>query len=91
MTKSKFKLGTLVFAMVFATNLVAPLAMMGQSGGSDGFFKGSSDSYESRDGGIEMSGGITNDSFGAPLGNGLLLMAAAGTIYAVKKRKMLKH
>ena len=50
--------------------------------------------YGTRDGLIGIndntggaSGGITNDSFGAPLGSGLAILLAAGVGYAVVRRK----
>ena len=37
--------------------------------------------------GEPISGGITNDSFGAPLGSGIAILLAAGAGYAVVRRK----
>lgn len=91
MRKSKFKIGTLVFAWVFATKMMAPLAMNGQYGGADGFFRGISDGYENRDEEIEVTGGISNESFTVPVGSGLLIMTAAGLGYAAVKRRKGKN
>ena len=56
-----------------------------QMGKSDGFFTNNESGYSNRDGdAFPVSGSITNDSFGAPLGNGLLIMVAAGLCYALK-------
>lgn len=87
MKRSKFRIGTLVLFSLMAVNVMMPSSMNGQGGGADGFFKGGSSDYETRDADFEMSGGITNDSFDAPLGGGLLVMAAAGIVYAFRKRR----
>ena len=48
MKKSKFKIETLVFSLVFATNLIVPVAMNGQGSRADGFFTTSSNDYGDR-------------------------------------------
>ena len=88
MRKSKFKVGTLLFSLAMAAGLMMPSKMCAQSGGADGFFQGGSDFYENRDSeAYGVTGSISNDSFEAPLGSGLIVMAVAGVFYAVKKRR----
>ena len=88
MKKSKFKIETLVFSLVLATNLIVPVTMNGQGSRADGFFTTSSNDYENRGVDINMSGSITNNSFDAPVGSGLLIMTAAAIGYLlVKKRR----
>ena len=90
MKRSKIKKETLVLSLTMAANLILPLSVSGQGGGADGFFKGSSDGYENRDGDAGVSGGITNESFNAPLDGGLLITVAAGAGYALRKRRRRK-
>ena len=91
MKKSKFKVETLVFALLMTACLFVPSSMHGQNGGADGFFKGGSDGYENREGDDpSVTGGISNDSFEAPLGSGLLVLLVAGTVFALKKRLLVK-
>lgn len=87
MKKSKFRIETLVFSLVFATNLITPVAVNGQGGGADGFFNNGSEDYENRATEITMSGGITNDSFDAPVGSGLVILSTAALGYAIVKKK----
>lgn len=88
MKKSKFKVKTFVISLAMAVGMSVPLSVQGQRSGTDGFFRGGSGSYENRDeGDVDLSAGITNDSFGAPLGSGLIIMAAAGVGYAIVKSK----
>ena len=89
MKKSKFKIGTLALCATMAFSMLFPMYVNAQGGGADGFFKGGSDDYGSRDE-AGVSGGITNDSFDAPLGSGLMIMLAAGVGYAVRKRRGLQ-
>lgn len=91
MRKSKFKNGALALFASLAFSLFLPMYVNAQGGGADGFFRGGSEGYENRDGeGIGVSGGITNDSFNAPLGSGLLIMLTAGLGYAFARRQGLK-
>lgn len=91
MKKPKFKIETLAFSLAMAVNLLMPSSMIAQGGGVDGFFKGVYDVYENRDGDDPViSGNITNNSFEAPTGGGLLIMFAAGAIYAVGNRFKIK-
>lgn len=63
-----------------------PVESFGQ--GVDGFFSNGSGDYASRDeGSAEVSGGITNDNFSAPLGGGLLVMTTAGVGYVLMKKR----
>ena len=87
MKRSKFKVETFVFSIVMAACMIMPHSISGQSGRTDGFFSAGSEGYENRDGGIDVSGGITNDSFNAPLGGGLLTLVSAGVAYALLKRR----
>lgn len=88
MLKSKLKIGTLVFSLVMWAHLLFPLSMNAQGGRSDGYFMSDLEGYENRD---EVDwllfGLITNDSFGAPLGSGLWVMAASCMAYALKRRR----
>lgn len=88
MKKSKFKHGALVLFAALAFSLFLPMYVNAQGGGADGFFKGFFDDYENRDGeDVEVYGGVTNDSFNAPIGSGLLIMLASGLGYAAVKRR----
>ncbi len=70
-----------------AASLLMPLSMKGQRGKTDGFFS----SYEGQDNrSDDLEAGISNDSFGAPLGSGLGIMLAAGIGYGIVKRKKSK-
>lgn len=87
MKRSRLKVGTLVMSTMMAVGMLMPFSSYGQGGRSDGFFSGG-DNYENRDGGMpEVSGGITNDNFGAPLDSGLLIMASAGIGYLLLKKR----
>ena len=88
MRKSKIKVLSLMISLAMTVGCFAPLSVNGQNGGSDGFFRGGYDSYENR-GETEVSGGITNDSFNAPLGSGLIIMVAAGAGYLVRKNRLM--
>ena len=91
MRRSKFKVRTLVFSLAVAATVLSPFSMKAQGGGADGLFKGGSEVYENREGDdLSVSGGITNDSFNAPLGNGMIVMMAAGLGYAAAKRQKVK-
>ena len=84
--KKTTTLKALALSMIMTLGLALP--MMAQT---DNFFKSNNeDIYENRDGGIpepNTYGGITNGQFGAPLGSGLLILAAAGAGYAVARRR----
>ena len=76
-------------SMIMILGLVMPMTAQN----SDYFFKGNNeDIYGNRDGGDDPTtnitgGGITNQTFGAPLGSGLLIMVAAGAGYVALKKK----
>lgn len=74
---------------------VLALLPMTTNAQSDGFFRGSMESYENRDAGINSNDGtgITNYGIGeqVPLGSGLLVLAAAGAGYAAMRRKRNKR
>ena len=95
--KKTTKLKAVMLLLVMVFGMLAPMTVTAQS---DGFFSGGDD-YMNRDGsglsgdiinqGFGYNGGntVTNQSFGeeAPLGNGLLIMIAAGAGYTILKRK----
>ena len=83
MKKSKFKKKTLVFYLILAAFSMMSQPMKAQNGKSDGFFSYNDGGYDNR-AGDAVTGSITNESFNAPLGNGLLIMVAAGLCYALK-------
>ncbi len=70
-----------------AASLLMPLSMKGQGGKTDGFFSSYNDQENRSD---DLDAGISNDSFGAPLGNGIWIMLASGVAYGVVKRKISK-
>ena len=78
------RLKTLILLLFVAT----AMTMSAQSGRSDDFFKSDNDDiYNNRLNGVVFSG-LGNEPFGeAPVGNGLMLLAAAGAGYAVLRRK----
>ena len=84
--KKLLKIKTLAICAILLAGIIFPTILTAQR--SDGFFKsGNEDLYENREGEIN---GITAPYFGnkpAPLGGGLLVLAAAGTCYAVTRRK----
>lgn len=101
MRKSKFKIGTFVFYLAMAAVSQMPLPMQGQSRGTDEFFYGDVvfndgintfvilSAIDRLDPGLTW--GFTHDGFGAPLGNGLAILATAGTCYLIsKKLKFIK-
>jgi len=93
MRKSKFKVLALMISMVMTVGCFVPLSVNGQNGGADGFFRGGSETYDDR-ADIGVSGGITNESFNAPVGNGLMVMLVAGVAYSIrqiaKKKRLVK-
>lgn len=92
MNKTTQKMKFLMLALVMA-GLLLPMTTNAQSGGSDGFFRNGMDSYENRDGGLSNqtfgseSGGPQAPTDLVPVGNGLLIMFAAGAGYAMLKKK----
>ena len=61
---------------------------------SDGFFRGGSDNYDNRDGGISNETFGQNNTFGpaaptdiVPLGSGLIILMTAGAGYVMMKRR----
>ena len=96
MKKSNMKNVTLATALVLLLSL--PFAAFAQYDENRGLFgRGPSSGnvdYGTRDGLIGINdntggspSGITNDSFGAPLGSGIAILLAAGAGYAVVRRK----
>lgn len=76
---------TLVFYLILAAFLGMSQPMKAQMGKSDGFFTNNESGYDNR-AGDAVTGSITNESFNAPLGSGLLVMVAAGLCYALKSK-----
>lgn len=78
-----------IIAMVFAIGLTV------NAQGRDGFLNGRDDGYEDRsfdDGRFPAVlggtlGGLQGDQEAAPLGNGLLIITALGTVYAVTRKR----
>ena len=88
MKRSRLNIEALIMSTMIAVGLLMPVKSFGQGGGTDGFFSNSSGDYAGRDEGApEVSGGLTNDNFGAPLGSGLLVMTAAGAGYVLMKKR----
>ena len=87
MAKSKFKIEALVLSMFLAVQMMSPLSVNAQGVRSDDYFRSEFDVNESRDVDWLLFGIITNDSFGAPLDSGLLVLTAAGAVYLLQKRK----
>ena len=101
--KTKKTLKALVLSLAIALGMLLPATMQAQT---DGFFRGGED-YENRDGGgsydintqqfgSDVNGGynIGTQNFGqeaAPLESGLIIMLAAGSVYALKKRKQQNY
>ena len=79
-----FNLKTVVLSVLMAA-VMLPSVLKAQR--TDGFFRGEEDNYVNRDGDISITGGITNESYGAPVGSGLLILTAAGAGYAALRRR----
>lgn len=90
--KKTTKKKKLILSVILA-GLLLPMTTNAQSGGSDGYFRNGMDSYENRDGGLSNqtfgseSGGPQAPTDLVPVGNGLLIMFAAGAGYAMLKKK----
>lgn len=91
MAKSEFKIETLVLSIFMVAHVMLPLSMNAQGVRSDNYFRSDVEVNEIRDIDWLIYGLITNDSFGAPLGNGLLMMAMAGAAYAFKRKIKLRR
>jgi hypothetical protein len=88
MKKTRFNIVALIMSTVIAACLLMPIKSYSQGDGTDGFFSKDSEDYVNRsEGTAEVTGGITNDNFGAPLGSGLLVMTAAGAGYVLMKKR----
>ena len=84
-------LKVLALSMLLTLGLAMPMAAQ-----SDGFFRSNNDNYVNRDGeglqnetfGVNGSGGLLVPThINTPLGNGLLIMMAAGAGYALSRRR----
>lgn len=91
--KKQQKRKKLILSVILAGAMLLPMTTNAQSGGSDGYFRNGMDSYENRDGGLSNqtfgseSGGPQAHTDLVPVGNGLLIMFAAGAGYAMLKKK----
>jgi len=91
--KKTTRLRAIVLSLAMALGMLLPAASHAQS---DGFFRDGGD-YANRDGGggynLNNEGfgnsnfNLQNQTFGAPLGSGLIVMLAAGGAYALVRRK----
>ena len=86
MKKSRLRIGALIMKIVIAVGLLMPLSSYCQGGKTDGFFSNSNTDYENR-ANADVSVAITNDSFGAPLGSGLMIMTVACVGYLLLKKR----
>lgn len=87
MKKSKFKLKTFVFSLAMAANFIMPLSVQGQNSRVDEFFRNDIEGCDFReDGGFAVWVGLFNNPFEAPLDGGLLILTAAGVVYAYRKK-----
>lgn len=83
-------LKALVLSVAIAGSLLLPMTINAQS---DGFFRGGGvENYTDRPGfdiGSIPGGdnGLTNQTFGAPVGSGLLVLVSAGVGYVLLKKK----
>lgn len=83
--KTQKTLKALILTLAMVIVMLLPATMNAQDG-MDGFFRSGNESYENRDGGYNLD----NQTFGqevVPVGNGLIIMLAAGGAYALKCRK----
>ena len=102
MKNTKSKLKTIAIMVAMAAGVLLPRAVsaqglfnsqFGNSGGgvsSQQFGSSGSGGVSSQSFGNSGDGGVSNQNFGkdrVPLGSGLLIMVAAGTGYAILKRK----
>ena len=87
MKKPKFKVETLVFSLFMAVYLLLPSSMNAQGGRSDDFFRSDLSNLEERGTDWLVFGLITNESFNTPIGDGLLVLTAAGVGYLLYRKK----
>ena len=97
---NKKTMKTIVFSLVLAALTLTANNMNAQNDGSRGMF-GRGASFESAEqgsktlfrndyvnrGDASISGEITNDGFGAPLGSGIAILLGAGLGYVALKKK----
>lgn len=95
---NKKTLKTIVFSLVLAAMTLTATNLNAQNDGSRGLFgMGASpadNQYGNSEGSMlrqgdptDISGGITNDGFGAPLGSGIAILIGAGLGYVALKKK----
>ena len=90
--KTQKTLKALVLSLAIAIGVLLPAKMVAQT---DGFFQGYTQDYTDRASSVYFTNEqfgqtyheFTNETFGTPLGSGLLIMAAAGGAYALIRRK----
>lgn len=82
--QGKKRLKALALSLILAGGIMLPTTTKAQI---DGFFKNENEDYTNRD--VTPSGEMTTQNFGdyAPVGNGLLIMFAAGAGYVFLKKK----
>lgn len=88
------KLNFIALIMPFFVAIIMLLPFSTTAQGSDGFFRANeSENYQNRDTSISSNmnlGGVQAEDPAAPLGNGLLVMVAAGAGYIALKRRNSK-
>ena len=87
MKKSRLQSEAWLLPVVLVLLLRCAYSADAQVMGTDGFFKSGFGDAGARTAMTETTGTITNDSFGAPLGSGLFIMAAAAAGYLLLKMK----
>lgn len=85
MKKSRFNIEAFLLTMIMTAGWLMPMPMKAQGGRADGFIS-ELEMIETRDNNW-LSCVILNDNFGAPLGSGIWVMAAAGAAYGIVKRR----
>ena len=86
MKKSRLKLEALIMSVMMTVVMLIPLSSFGQGSKSDGFFNSGCES-DYRDGDVGVTGGISNESFNAPIGSGLLIFVLSGVSYVLLKTR----
>lgn len=85
MTRKQLIFKTLAICAILLAGIIFPTILTAQR--SDGFFKANDeDIYDNRDE-ITLHNNIGNDSFGVPVGSGLIVLTIAGAGYAIVRRK----
>ena len=100
MNKSKLNQKTIVFSLGLAAGMMLPASASAQGVFGDMLdnYYAEKEAQSSQGGGallrgaatrdeIPVSGGFTNDGFGAPLGSGIAILIGAGLGYVALKKK----